>query len=84
MKSKVQGEGDYESARRYNRHLRESVHNGMFPPNPDADRDKKSLQQAEQAGRSRSKAGNQDEKDAELMSGKLSKSHKTQNKQDRG
>lgn len=59
--SKIQGEGDYESARRYNRHVGESVRKGQ--PKPQGE----TAPQAEAAGKARAKKIEQDATDAKLM-----------------
>lgn len=66
MTSKIQGEGDYESARRYNRHVEQSVKKGI-PKKPIQGENAESLRQAEQAGKARAKQGHHDAKDAKLM-----------------
>jgi hypothetical protein len=65
----VQGEGDYEAARRYNQHTREHVKK-MTPEELDAGDPGQSEQQAQaarEAGESHARAGEQDLRDAEVF-----------------
>lgn len=66
MPNRMQGEGDYESARRYNRHVADSVKKGQ-PKDVSPKVSAKSMQAAEQAGKARAKQGGHDAKDAKLM-----------------
>lgn len=67
---KVQGEGDYESARRFReaseRSAREQKKGGK-PAKGDADKVTDALTPAEREGRSRAKEPRQDERDARRM-----------------
>jgi hypothetical protein len=59
--SKIQGEGDYESARRYKRDVEEFVEQNdteelAREAEPDSEAEARELERAEQVGRSRSKA----------------------------
>lgn len=68
MTNKIQGEGDYESARRYNKHTADSVKKGLGKiPVRDADADSKELLGAEEDGKQRAKELKHDKKDAALM-----------------
>lgn len=68
MGNKIQGEGDYESARRYNEHVAKTVNKGLPVRVPAESADsEQSLQEAERAGKARAKHGKQDAKDAKLM-----------------
>lgn len=68
MGNKVQGEGDYESARRYNEHVAKTVKKGIPARVPNEPKvSEQSLQTAERTGKARAKQGRQDTKDARLM-----------------
>lgn len=68
MSDKVQGEGDYESARRYNKHTEEAARKGIGKiPTRDSPADRQEMEQAEQSGKRRAKELEHDEKDASLM-----------------
>ena len=68
MVNKVQGEGDYESARRYNKHTKESVQKGAAKiPVRDSGADERELRNAEQSGKARAKEMQHDKTDADLM-----------------
>lgn len=67
MPNRVQGEGDYESARRYNRHVADSIKKGQPKSEPLSNAGAKALERAEQAGKSRAKQGAHDATDAKLM-----------------
>lgn len=68
MANKIQGEGDYESARRYNKHTSDAVKHGVGKiPVRDADADSKELADAEASGKRRAKELGHDKKDAALM-----------------
>ena len=67
MGNKIQGEGDYEAARRYNEQVAKTVKKGLPDRVPDSTISDKSLEQAETAGKARAKDGKHDQKDAELM-----------------
>ena len=70
MASKIQGEGDYESAREYNRETREFVEKQRKRGKPlagsSADASDE-LQPEEKEALSRAKSGSQDERDAEIF-----------------
>jgi hypothetical protein len=70
MASKIQGEGDYESAREYNRETREFVEKqrkrGKSLAGSAADASDE-LQPEEKEALSRAKRGSQDERDAEIF-----------------
>src|SRR5262249_13661134 len=65
MGNKVQGEGDYESARRYNQHTEESARKtlGKAPPDSASAEDRR----AEDVGSRTGKDLKHDSKDEELM-----------------
>ena len=68
--NKVQGEGDYESARRYRKATEESAREqarGGKPVKGDARAASDMLTPAEREGRSRAKAPGQDKRDAAYM-----------------
>lgn len=70
MTSKVQGEGDYESARRYNKETREFVEEKQAKGEPmkgSAAEAQDELTPAEKEARKHAKAGDQDQRDAELL-----------------
>lgn len=68
MANKIQGEGDYESARRYNKHTTDSARKGFSKiPVRDGTEDEEQLQQAEQSGKQRAKELEHDETDASVM-----------------
>jgi hypothetical protein len=59
-KDKVQGEGDYDAGRRYDKASRDFAHSGRVEPAardaaPDSAREAADLEQAEQKGKSHSK-----------------------------
>lgn len=59
-KSKVQGEGDYDAARRYDKAQREFVQSGRVDEGarkapPESAEDEREMEQAEDAGKSHSK-----------------------------
>lgn len=65
MGDKVQGEGDYESARRYNKHTAESARKGVGKiPVREADQQDRN---AEESGKRRAKELKHDQTDADLM-----------------
>ena len=65
---KIQGEGDYESARRYNKHTEQSVKQGAGKtPTRVPDNERQELEQAERAGKKRAKQLDHDAKDADVM-----------------
>lgn len=68
MSDKIQGEGDYESARRYNKHTAESAKKtiGKIPTRESPD-NLQELERAEQSGKRRAKELQHDQKDASLM-----------------
>jgi hypothetical protein len=78
MASKVQGEGDYESARHYNdetkRFVDERLKDGKPIKGSTADATDK-LSPAEKEALSHAKSGGQDKRDAELLSD-MEKKHK--------
>lgn len=68
--NKVQGEGDYESARRYRKATERSVREqtkGGKPVSGDASKASSKLTPEEREGRSRAKAPGQDKRDAAYM-----------------
>jgi hypothetical protein len=67
MTDKVQGEGDYESARRYDRHVAEAVKKGIKKPEGQPELNEEELEAAEKAGRERAKEIDHDATDAKLM-----------------
>lgn len=67
MADKIQGEGDYEAARRYNEQVRKTVKKGIPDHVPDAGLSEEVLKKAESAGKARAKNVGHDQKDAELM-----------------
>lgn len=68
MTDKVQGEGDYESARRYDRHATESAKKkGVKRPATQPELTQEEMAAAEKAGRERAKEIGHDETDAKLM-----------------
>jgi hypothetical protein len=73
MASKVQGEGDYESARRYNEETRQFVEEktkGGKELKGSAKDATEELSPAEEEALSHAKSGEQDKRDAELLSRK--------------
>ena len=77
MGSKVQGEGDYESARNYNDETKKFVDEhtkGGKELKGDAEEASEKLTSAEKKARSRAKSGAQDERDAQMLSD-LEKKH---------
>lgn len=66
MADKIQGEGDYESARRYNRHTTDAVKKGIKPSNQPP-LSQQEMDAAEKAGRDRAKEIEHDKTDADLM-----------------
>lgn len=71
MGSKVQGEGDYESARHYNDETRKFVAEktqGGKELKGEADKASDTLTPAEQEALSRAKSGSQDQRDAKILS----------------
>jgi hypothetical protein len=71
MTNKIQGEGDYESARRYNRNTADSVKKGVKKPDDEAPLSQSEMDAAEQAGKQRAKKIEHDKTDAELMKEQL-------------
>jgi hypothetical protein len=70
MGNKVQGEGDYESARKYNQDTREFVKDQQDKGKPmegSADEAQDGLTAAEQEALARAKRGEQDKRDADLL-----------------
>ncbi|HJR12277.1 MAG TPA: hypothetical protein VJ833_00060 [Rhodanobacteraceae bacterium] len=68
--NKVQGEGDYDSARRYRKETEESVKEqskGGKPIKGDARKASATLTPEEREGRARAKAPGQDKRDAAYM-----------------
>ncbi|MEO8445086.1 MAG: hypothetical protein ABI567_08795 [Gammaproteobacteria bacterium] len=65
----IQGEGDYEAARRYNERTTAFVANAPVAPSaaPQSEAEAQELLQAEREGAGRSRAGGQDRHDAEEM-----------------
>jgi len=77
MGSKVQGEGDYESARHYNDETRKFVKErtqGGGELKGSADKASDQLTPEEKKARARAKSGSQDKRDAEMLSD-LEKKH---------
>ncbi|MBS0420643.1 MAG: hypothetical protein JSR66_23240 [Proteobacteria bacterium] len=71
MGSKVQGEGDYESARHYNDETRKFVDEKTKAGKPlkgDAAKASDELTPSEQEALSHAKSGSQDKKDAKILS----------------
>jgi hypothetical protein len=67
MTDKIQGEGDYESARRYNRNTADSVKKGVKKPGEEPSLSQDEMDAAEQAGKQRAKQIEHDKTDAEVM-----------------
>ena len=70
MGNKVQGEGDYESARKYNQDTREFVKDQQdkgAPMKGDASQAEDKLSAAEKEALARAKHGEQDKRDADLL-----------------
>jgi hypothetical protein len=77
MGSKIQGEGDYESAREYNDETRKFVEEhtkGGQELKGEADKASDQLTPEEKKARARAKSGSQDKRDAEMLSD-LEKKH---------
>jgi hypothetical protein len=77
--NKVQGEGDYESARRYRKATEESAREHAKRGEPSKDDARKAsdkLTPEERAGRSRAKAPGQDKRDAAYMDDLVEKKNK--------
>ncbi len=73
MGSKVQGEGDYESARHYNDETRKFVDANTKAGKElkgDAQKASETLTPAEQEALSHAKSGSQDKRDAKILSDK--------------
>ena len=70
MTSKVQGEGDYESARRYDEETKRFVDEKTKEGKPlkgDASKASDKLTPEEQEARSRAKSGEEDKRDADAL-----------------
>jgi hypothetical protein len=70
MPSKVQGEGDYESARRYDEKTKRFVEEKTKAGKPlegSASEASDKLTPEEEAGRARAKSGGQDKRDAKVL-----------------
>ena len=70
MANKVQGEGDYEAARRYNKETRKFVEDKEKAGETikgEADQATDKLSPAEKAALKHAKSGSQDKRDAELL-----------------
>jgi hypothetical protein len=68
--SKVQGEGDYESARRFNKHATESVQSSSPADHKAAPRNRQEAEElmaAERAGKERARSASQAPRDAKKM-----------------
>lgn len=67
MANKIQGEGDYESARHFNKQERQFVKKGVGRQRALNDREELEGRQAEEKGKARARDAGQDAKDAELF-----------------
>ena len=70
MANKVQGEGEYEAARRYNKETRKFVEDKEKAGEPikgDAEKATDKLSLAEKAALKHAKSGGQDKRDADLL-----------------